>query len=127
MWSVPVNLPFTRYNRSIRASSMIQSMFKDIIGEKRLALEKGHASPDQDLITSLLNIHGNGKKTMLSESEIVDNVMPVTTTGYDTSSVLITFMVQLMASDPIVYAVVLRGKSITFLFVFSFLIMQIAS
>ncbi|KAF5205395.1 Cytochrome p450 [Thalictrum thalictroides] len=110
MWSVPVNLPFTRYNRSIRASSTIQTMVRDIIGEKRLALDKGHASPDQDLITSLLSIHGEGKEAMLSESEIVDNVMLVMTAGYDTSSVLITFMVRLMATDPIVYAAVLREQ-----------------
>ncbi|KAF9596569.1 hypothetical protein IFM89_012300 [Coptis chinensis] len=108
MWAAPLNLPFTRFNNSIRARSKIQNMVMDIIHEKRLALEKQQVSPNQDLITSLLSIHGEGNVELLSDKEIVDNVILVMAAGHDTSSVLLTFMVQLLANDPIVYATILQ-------------------
>ncbi|KAL5730814.1 hypothetical protein ACHQM5_003605 [Ranunculus cassubicifolius] len=108
MWSIPVNLPLTRFNRSIRASSRIQTMLKEIIREKSIDLEQGHASSNQDLITTLISIRGEDNASLLSENEIVDNVMLVMTAGYDTSSVLITFLIRLLATDPVVYAAVLN-------------------
>ena len=39
MWSVPVNLPFTRYNRGLKASATVQNMVKDLIREKRVEVE----------------------------------------------------------------------------------------
>ncbi|PIA27473.1 hypothetical protein AQUCO_07700028v1 [Aquilegia coerulea] len=108
--SVPLNIPFTSLNRGIRASTKIKSMVRDIICEKRLAIEKQEAIPDQDLITSLLSIQGEDNEALLSENEIVDNVILVMSAGYDTSSVLITFMVRLMATDPVVYAGILKEQ-----------------
>ncbi|KAF9587808.1 hypothetical protein IFM89_005683 [Coptis chinensis] len=108
MWTVPVNLPFTCFNSSIRASSKIQNTVMGIIHEKRLALEKQQVSPNQDLITSLLSIRGEDNASLLSEKEIVDNVMLVMTAGHDTSSVLITFIVQLLGNNPVVYASILQ-------------------
>ncbi|PIA27480.1 hypothetical protein AQUCO_07700033v1 [Aquilegia coerulea] len=110
MWSVPVNLPLTPFNRGIRASSKIQNMVMDIIQEKRLALEKQEVSPHQDLITSLLTIRGEDGTALLSEREMVDNIMLIMTAGYDTSSILMTFMVRLLANDPVVYAAVLKEQ-----------------
>ncbi|RVW99535.1 Cytochrome P450 716B1 [Vitis vinifera] len=107
IWSVPVNLPFTRYNRSLQASTKIQNMIKELMREKEVELEKG-ASPHQDLITCLLSIHGKNNEEVITEKEIVDNVMLVMVAGHDTSAVLITFLVRLLANDPDVYAAVLK-------------------
>ncbi|KAL0399236.1 UNVERIFIED_CONTAM: cytochrome [Sesamum radiatum] len=57
VWSFPVNLPFTRFNRSLKASAEIQRMLKQLISEKRIELENG-ASSHQDLITCLLSVRG---------------------------------------------------------------------
>ncbi|KAF8370008.1 hypothetical protein HHK36_031960 [Tetracentron sinense] len=109
MWAVPVNLPFTTFSRSLRASAKVQNMVMELIQEKRAELEQHGASPHQDLITYLLSLQGHDN--IISEKEIVHNVMLVMVAGHDTSSVLITFMMQLLANDPDVYAAVLHAKS----------------
>jgi cytochrome P450 len=114
MWSVPVNLPFTRYNRGLRASATAQNMVKDLIREKRVELEQKGASPPQDLITCLLSMRKEDNKEVLTENEIVHNVMLVMVAGHDTSSVLMTFIMRLLANEPTVYAAVLQGMHKTF-------------
>ncbi|KAA8523694.1 hypothetical protein F0562_010117 [Nyssa sinensis] len=110
MWSVPVNLPFTRYNRSLRATARVQNMLKDLIREKRVELEQQGASSHQDLITCLLSIRGKDNEELISEKEIVHNVMLVMVAGHDTSSVLISFIMRLLSNDPTVYAAVLQEQ-----------------
>ncbi|KAK3027963.1 hypothetical protein RJ639_039430 [Escallonia herrerae] len=111
MWSVPVNLPFTRYNRSLRASAMVGEIVKDLIREKRIEFEQKGASSHQDLITCLLSIRDKENKQVLSENEIVHSVMLVMVAGHDTSSVLITFIVRLLANNPTVFENILRGAT----------------
>ncbi|XP_042948926.1 cytochrome P450 716B1-like isoform X1 [Carya illinoinensis] len=75
MWSVPINLPFTCYNCSLRASARVQNMLKDVIREKRVELERKAASPRQDLITCLLSIRNEDNEEALAVDEIVHNVI----------------------------------------------------
>ncbi|XAR56677.1 hypothetical protein NMG60_11037247 [Bertholletia excelsa] len=110
MWSVPINLPFTRYNRSLRASKAVQRLVRQLIEEKRVQLEQEGASSHQDLITSLLGICGKGIEKAMSEDEIVHNVMLVMVAGHDTSSVLITFLMRFLAKDPTVLAGVVQEQ-----------------
>ncbi|KAF5185655.1 Cytochrome p450 [Thalictrum thalictroides] len=108
-WSIPVNLPFTRFNRAIRATSKIQNMIMDIIHEKR-SRNNEEASPPKDLIGSLLSMLGDDNATLLSDQEIVDNVRSVMFAGYDTIATLTTFMIRHLASDPVVYAEILKEQ-----------------
>ncbi|KAG6794011.1 hypothetical protein POTOM_003244 [Populus tomentosa] len=85
IWSVPINLPFTRFNRGLRASARVRNFLKDLIAENRMELKKG-ADPHQDLITCLLS------------------------TRHDTSAILITFMIRLLAIEPSIYAAVLQEQ-----------------
>ncbi|XP_038685630.1 cytochrome P450 716B1-like [Tripterygium wilfordii] len=110
MWSVPINLPFTRYNCSLRASKKVQNMLKDLVSEKRAELEQNKASPCQDLITCLLSISDENNEQVVSEKEIIDNIMLVMFAGHDTSSVLITFLIRELANNPAVYAGVLQEQ-----------------
>lgn len=109
LWSIPVNLPFTHYNRGLKASKKVQKMLKDLIHEKRMRLEQKIASPNDDLITSMLSIRDQNKEAAITEKEIVDNAMLIMVAGHDTSSVLITFLIRLLVIDPAVYEVVLAG------------------
>ena len=109
MWSIPVNVPFTRYKRSLRASARIQNMLKEIVHKKRIELEQNGASPHQDLITCLLGMHEADGEQVITENEILHNVMLVMVAGHDTSSVLITFIVRLLANEPTICAAVLQG------------------
>ncbi|XP_077229274.1 cytochrome P450 716B1-like [Tasmannia lanceolata] len=110
MWSIPVNLPFTRFNRSLRASARVRRMVTELISEKRVALQQASSSSHDDLITCLLSIRGQDNEETISENEIVDNAMIVMTAGHDTSSVLITFLIRLLANDPVVYAGVFQEQ-----------------
>ncbi|EXB50283.1 Cytochrome P450 [Morus notabilis] len=111
IWSVPVNLPFTRYNRSLKASKRVEDMVKQLIHEKRVELkEKCASDPHQDLITCLLSLRNEDGEDELSEKEIMQNVMLVMIAGYDTSSILITFIIRFLAIEPSNYAAVLQEQ-----------------
>ncbi|KAL8132796.1 hypothetical protein AgCh_008322 [Apium graveolens] len=110
MWSIPVNLPFTRYNRSLRASTQVKNLVRKLVCQKRLELALNGAPSNQDLITSLLSVRDENNKEAISENEIVHNVMLIMVAGYDTSSIVITFIMRLMASNNTVYKAILQEQ-----------------
>ncbi|KAL5721848.1 hypothetical protein ACHQM5_005440 [Ranunculus cassubicifolius] len=112
LMSIPINLPFTRFNCSIRARRNIETMIVDIIHEKRLALEKQQISPQQDLITSLISDTYGEDNSKLSEMEIIDNIIFVMVAGHDTSATLLTLMIRLLANDPTIYTLVLKEHEV---------------
>lgn len=110
IWSVPINLPFTRYNRSLRASARIQTMLKEILHKKKIELKQNGASARQDLISCLLGMVDEDGNQVMSEKEIIHNIMLVMVAGHDTSSVLITFIIRLLATEPAIYEAVLQEQ-----------------
>ncbi|CAI0379886.1 unnamed protein product [Linum tenue] len=70
IWAVPINLPFTRYNRSISSSSKVDDIVNDLIAEKRAQLQHGAGGP-RDLITSLVDMNNS---QAISDGEIIDNI-----------------------------------------------------
>lgn len=109
MWSVPFNVPFTRYNRSLKASARIQNLVKEIVHKKKNELEQNGTS-HQDLITCLLGMHDEDDKQVITEKEIIHNITLVMVAGHDTSSVLITFIIRLLANEPAICAAVLQEQ-----------------
>ncbi|TVU38840.1 hypothetical protein EJB05_12232, partial [Eragrostis curvula] len=100
MWSVPVNLPFTAFSRSLKASARARRVLARIARETKAKLERGEASRSSDLIACLLSLTDDGGAPVLSEEEIVDNCMIALVAGHDTSSILMTFMLRQLANDP---------------------------
>ncbi|KAE8654235.1 Inositol-1,4,5-trisphosphate 5-phosphatase 4 isoform 1 [Hibiscus syriacus] len=96
-----------REERNLQTISV--TLLKHLIAEKRVDLENG-ASPRQDLITCLLSIRDGKNEQVISEKEIIHNVMLIMVAGYDTSSALLTFLMRLFANDPAVYAAVLQEQ-----------------
>lgn len=111
LWAVPINLPFTRFNRSLRASKIVHDKIMNLVEEKRLELQMGRISTHSDLISCLLNI-AKDEGEALTEEEIADNVITALIAGYDTSSVVITFLIRHLANDPEVLAKVVQGSFI---------------
>ncbi|GKC75876.1 cytochrome P450 716B1-like protein, partial [Tanacetum coccineum] len=68
--SIPINLPFTQFNRGILARKKMVPMLMDLIHEKREVLEKQKhlASPNKDLITSFLKHEEIGKTKARGEA-----------------------------------------------------------
>ncbi|KAG2645736.1 taxadiene 5-alpha hydroxylase-like [Panicum virgatum] len=101
MWAVPVDLPFTVFRQSLKASASARRVIAGITRETKAKLERGEASRSSNLIACLLSLtHDAGATTHLSEEEIVDNSMVALIAGHDTSSILMTFMVRHLANDP---------------------------
>jgi cytochrome P450 family 26 subfamily A len=109
---VPINFPFTCFNRSLQAREKIRTIVMDLIHEKRAAMEDQITSPQQDLITTLLSLRNADFSAALSDEEIVDNVILIMIAGYDTTSILLSFLINLLANNPSVYASVLQGTQL---------------
>ncbi|GKB49069.1 cytochrome P450, partial [Tanacetum coccineum] len=104
--AIPINLPFTQFNRGILARKKIVPMLMDLIHKKRDTLDnqkRNLASPDKYLITSFLSIRDDSS-TLMSEEEIIDNIIIVMIGGYDTTSILISFLVKLLANNKAIYS-----------------------
>ena len=107
MVAVPLNLPFTRFNKSIRARAEAGAIVRALIREKRQKLERGEA--EHDLITSLLSMCDDTDSPLLSYQEIEDNCAVAIIAGHDTTSTLLTYLIKLIAEHPNVYQVLLNG------------------
>lgn len=125
MLALPINLPFTRFGRSLRARSEIRNVILQLIRERRTEADqrKETSTPDhqhhrQDLMTRLISIKGDhvaaDSSPLLSDEEIVDNCMIAMTAGHDTTSILLTFLIKLLSENPHVYETVLNGRVMTF-------------
>ncbi|XP_076896604.1 taxadiene 5-alpha hydroxylase-like [Bidens hawaiensis] len=110
--SVPVNLPFTKYNRAILARKKLVPMLIKLIQEKREALkeQKQQDDPRTDLITSLLSIRDDDGSNVMSEDEIIDNIIILMVAGFDTTAVLLTFFVKLLASNESIYSTIVQEQ-----------------
>ncbi|MFS8015414.1 putative taxadiene 5-alpha-hydroxylase [Helianthus anomalus] len=110
--SVPINLPFTKYNRAIIARKKLVPMIIHLIQKKKEALMEQNQGdiPHKDLITSLLSIRHDDSSTMISEEEIIDNIIVVMIAGYDTTAVLLTFFVRLLASNKSIYSTIVQEQ-----------------
>lgn len=118
IWSVPINLPFTRYSHSLKASAKVQQMLKQLLKEKREKMEKEDQEEEQqDLVTCLLSMKNKDKEQALSEDEIVHNIIILMVAGHDTTTILITLMIRVLGSNPAVYAAVLQGMHIKILYI----------
>ncbi|KAJ6797606.1 cytochrome P450 716B1-like [Iris pallida] len=111
MWAIPVNLPFTNFSKSLRASRRIREVLTGIVQERRSALRRGLcASAKGDLITYLISLRTKDDEEALTDEEIIDNTMLVMVAGHDTSSILITFIIRHLANDQIVRDEVIREQ-----------------
>ncbi|KAA0046464.1 taxadiene 5-alpha hydroxylase-like [Cucumis melo var. makuwa] len=111
IWSVPINLPFTRYNHSLKASAKVQQILKQLLKDKAKRMEQkkeNEEENDKDLITYLLRIKNKDKEQALTEEEILHNIILLMIAGHDTTSILLTLMLRVLATNPTVYADVLQ-------------------
>ncbi|GMP72978.1 hypothetical protein CsSME_00030844 [Camellia sinensis var. sinensis] len=82
MLLVLVNLPFTRFNHSLRERAKMKTILMALINNSAL----------------------------LFDEEIEDNAVIIMIGGYDTSSILLTFLIRLLANEPSVYATIIQEQ-----------------
>ncbi|RLN35814.1 hypothetical protein C2845_PM03G08590 [Panicum miliaceum] len=100
LWAVPVDLPFTAFRRSLKCSASARRVVTGITRETKAKLERGESSRSSGLIACLLRMTDDSGARLLSEDEIVDTAMVSLVAGHDTSSILLTFLIRQLASDP---------------------------
>lgn len=110
MWAVPVDLPFTAFRRSLKASARARRVIAGITRETKAKLERGEACRSSDLIACLLSLTDHSGAPLLSDEEIVHNSMVALFAGHDTTSILMTFMVRHLANDPDTLAAMVQGN-----------------
>lgn len=108
VWSLPINLPGTEFWRGIRARSRIVDRILPIVRERRRQIEKGIASPEDDVVSCLLSSRDeNGEP--LDEEAVTDNFVILMIASHDTSAILASLMIWKMSRDPLIYDKVFQG------------------
>ncbi|KAK3005043.1 hypothetical protein RJ639_015940 [Escallonia herrerae] len=106
---VPINLPGTTFNRSIKAANHIRKELSPILKERRKQLNgKEEVGRTRDLLSQiLLATDENGE--FLPEVEVVDMVLSILLASHDNVSTVIAFVVYYLADHPLVYDKVFTG------------------
>lgn len=106
--SFAINIPGTRFHCAVKAADAIREELRLLARQRREALDKKMASPTQDLLSHLLVTSYAGGK-LLSELEIVDNILLLLFASHDTTTSAITCVMKYLAELPEVYRMVLKG------------------
>lgn len=88
--SMPVNLPGTLFNKSMKARKELAQIVAQIISTRR-EMKKDH----QDLLSSFM-----GDKNSLTDEQIADNVIGVIFAARDTTASVLTWIIKYLAENP---------------------------
>ncbi|KAF0905353.1 hypothetical protein E2562_003940 [Oryza meyeriana var. granulata] len=97
--SIPLKVPFTRFSKGFNASKRIRKVLRGIARERETLLQQGHGASADDFFTYMLASRAEGAH-LLTVEDIVDNAIFLLIAGYETSSVLITFMLWHLDKEP---------------------------
>ncbi|XP_051150715.1 beta-amyrin 28-monooxygenase-like isoform X1 [Andrographis paniculata] len=99
LFSIPIDLPGTTFNKAIKASDFIRKEFVSIIKRRKIDLVQGKATPTQDILSHMLTTKNeNG-----SESSVADRILGMLIGGRDNVASACTFIVKYLAELPQVY------------------------
>ncbi|XP_011048247.1 PREDICTED: beta-amyrin 28-oxidase-like [Populus euphratica] len=105
----PIYVPGTPFYRASKAADAIKEELRLIARKRREALDKKMESHRKDLLSHLLvTTDASGK--LLSESEIVDNMLMLLFASHDTTTSAMTCVMKYLAELPEVYQMVLREQ-----------------
>jgi cytochrome P450 len=91
-------LPTRRSIRWRRAVNVLYETIADIISERRSMASKDQSGPPQDMLGSLLSAQDEDGSTM-SDIQIRDEVMTMFLAGHETSALMLTWAIHLLAND----------------------------
>ncbi|KAJ0086214.1 hypothetical protein Patl1_08075 [Pistacia atlantica] len=105
MFSLPINIPGTKFNRAVKASREIRKKFEGIIRQRKIEVsEKSEKSFDssKDLLSMLL-MDGDKNEEGAVESDVASNLCGYIVAAYDNTSTAIVTIVKYLAELPEVY------------------------
>ncbi|KAK2663221.1 hypothetical protein Ddye_001795 [Dipteronia dyeriana] len=92
--SLPIDFPGTNYRQGLQARKNILSMLRKLIQERRASEEITH----QDMLACLMNNQEN--KYKLSDEEIIDQIITILYSGYETVSTTSMMAVKYLHDHP---------------------------
>ncbi|MCL7024859.1 hypothetical protein MKW94_022683 [Papaver nudicaule] len=101
IFSLPIDLPGTAFNRGIKASKFIRNELLIIIKQRKIDLEENKASPTQDILSHMLLTDIDG--SFMDEFDIANKILGLLIGGYDATSITLTFVIKSLAEFPHVY------------------------
>jgi cytochrome P450 family 26 subfamily A len=107
--SIPIDLPWTPFNRGVKASNVVHKELLKIIKQRKIDLAENKASPTQDILSHMLTTADDNGQCM-KKIDIADKILGLLVGGHDTASAAITFIVKYLAELPHVYNKLLEGK-----------------
>lgn len=111
MFSLPLDLPGTAYNRAIKGGRLVREQMMKIMTERRKELvEKGEEMEGGDVLSKMLLVRDEDGE-LLSEMDVSHNIMGLQVASFETTSSAITNAMYYLAEQPHVYTEVLRGKN----------------
>ncbi|CAH2050352.1 unnamed protein product [Thlaspi arvense] len=102
IFSIPVDLPGTPFNKAIKASNLIRKKLVEIIKQRKKDLAENKASPTQDILSHML-LTPDEDGNFMHEMDIADKILGLLVGGHDTASATITFIIKYLAELPHVY------------------------
>lgn len=112
IWTVPLNFPGTVLYRALQARGRVCKVLKKLILKQRSEIEQGLLdSQENNIISCLLNLRDENGEPLI-EQEILDIFLSLIMASHDTTTVLLTHLVRLLARDLDLYNKVLQGIEI---------------
>ncbi|KAL8110889.1 beta-amyrin 6-beta-monooxygenase-like [Apium graveolens] len=112
LFSVPINLPGTAFNKSVKGGKMVREELLKVISKRRKEMmDRKETSPSSpDFLSRLLELQDeNGK--FLSDKEICNNIIGLLLASYEATSTALTFMLKSLAELPHIYDQVYKELS----------------
>lgn len=102
IFSIPIDLPGTPFNRAIKEAAFVRKEIVAIIKQRKVDLAENKASPTQDVLSHMLLLSDeNGE--MMNEVDIANKLMAVLVGNHDSMSSAITSIVKYLAELPHIY------------------------
>ncbi|XP_009601238.2 beta-amyrin 6-beta-monooxygenase-like [Nicotiana tomentosiformis] len=105
MFSMPIDLPGTAYNRAIKGGKMVRDELMRIITQRRKELQienKETIAGGRDLLSKLLLVTDENGRFM-SEMEISNNIIGMLLASFETTSTAVTSVLKYLAELPHIY------------------------
>ncbi|KAL9281359.1 unnamed protein product [Arabidopsis thaliana] len=105
IFSIPIDLPGTRFNRAIKASRLLRKEVSGIVRQRKEELKAGKTLKEHDILSHMLMNIGETK-----DEDLADKIIGLLIGGHDTASIVCTFVVNYLAEFPHVYQRVLQEQ-----------------
>lgn len=110
VFSIPIDLSGTTFNRAIKVSNFIRTTLLGVIKKRNVDLAEGNASLTQDILSHMLLTSDKSGKFM-TESDITNKILGLLIGGHATTSSACALIVKYLAEKPEIYEGVYKGNN----------------